>query len=46
MATTITIRLDENEKERLKEFAQEQDLTVSQIIRKAIKDFLTKQEDR
>ena len=37
---TITIRIDETEKEALQQFAQENDLSVSQIVRKAIKEFL------
>ncbi len=36
----ITIRIDEIEKELLQEYAEEYDMTVSQIIRRLIKDFL------
>lgn len=42
--TTITIRIEETEKEALQEFAKENDLTVSQVVRKAIKEFLKLQE--
>lgn len=37
---TITIRLDENEKEALQEYAKKHDLSVSHVVRKAIKDLL------
>lgn len=39
---TITIRIDDIEKELLQEFAEDQDTTVSQIIRRLIKEFLDK----
>lgn len=38
--TTITIRIEESEKEALQKIAKEQDLSVSQVVRRAIKDFL------
>lgn len=41
--TTISIRIDEIEKEALQEYAELHDLTVSWVVRKAIKDFLTKE---
>jgi predicted transcriptional regulator len=41
---TITIRIDETEKEALQQFAQENDLSVSQVVRKAIKEFLRMNE--
>ena len=37
---TISIRIEETEKEALQQFAQENDLSVSQVVRKAIKEFL------
>lgn len=37
---TITIRLEENEKEALQKYAKEYDLTMSQLVRRAIRDFL------
>ena len=37
---TISIRIEETEKEALQQFAQENDLSVSQVVRRAIKDFL------
>lgn len=37
---TISIRIEEAEKEALQEFAKEHDLSVSQVVRRAIKDFL------
>ena len=38
--TTISIRIDETEKEALQKYAKEQDLTISQAVRKAIKEWL------
>jgi predicted transcriptional regulator len=42
----ITIRIDEIEKELLQEYAEERDMTVSQIIRRLIKEFLDKEFER
>ena len=41
---TITIRLDEKEKQAIQEYANENDLSVSQVVRKAIKEFLKDKE--
>lgn len=41
--TTISIRIDETEKEALQKYAKEQDLTISQAVRKAIKEWLQMQ---
>ena len=41
-ATTITFRIDEQEKEVLKEIAEAKDVPVSQIIREAIKSYINK----
>ena len=38
--TKISFRISIGEKEALMEFADENDLTVSQIIRRAVKQFL------
>lgn len=38
--TTISIRLSEEEKKALQKFAKEHDLTISQVVRRAIKDLL------
>ena len=38
--TTISIRIEEEEKEALQKYAKEHDLTVSQFVRRAIKEFL------
>lgn len=40
MATTITVRIDETEKEALQKIAEGQDLTLSQVVRRAIKEFI------
>lgn len=42
----ITIRLDEIEKELLQEYAEDQDMTISQIIRRLIKEFLDEHYER
>lgn len=41
---TISIRIEDNEKEALQQFAQENDLSVSQVVRRAIKEFLRMNE--
>ena len=38
--TTISVRIDDTEKKKLEEFARKEDLTMSQIIRKALKEYL------
>jgi predicted transcriptional regulator len=38
---SITIKLDEAEKQRLAEIAKEQDLSMSQVIRRLIKEYIT-----
>ena len=40
---SITIRLDEKEKEILIAMAQKNDLSLSQVVRRAIKEYLEKQ---
>lgn len=42
----ITIRIDEIEKELLQEYAEERDMTISQIIRRLIKEFLDDEFER
>ena len=42
----ISIRLDEIEKELLQECAEEQDTTISQIIRRLIKEYLDEHFER
>ena len=39
---SITIRLEEKEKEALMAYAKENDLSLSQAVRRAIKDYLAK----
>lgn len=41
--TSITIRLPEEEKEKLVERAKELDLSLSQVVRKAIRDMLNQE---
>ena len=38
--TTISVRIDQSEKKKLEEYAKKEDLTMSQIIRKALKEYL------
>ena len=38
--TTISVRLEDSEKEALKKYADEHDLSMSQLIRKAIKELI------
>ncbi len=42
--TNITVRLSVEEKEALLKYAEEQDLTMSQVVRRALKEFLEKQQ--
>ena len=42
--TSISIRIDESEKEAIQKYAKDNDLTVSQVIRRAIKEFLKEEE--
>jgi predicted transcriptional regulator len=42
--TNITVRLSAEEKEALLNYANEQDLTMSQVVRRALKEFLEKSE--
>ena len=42
--STITIRINDQEKVRLAEIAKEKDISVAQIIREAIRDYLVKIE--
>ena len=43
--TSITIRLEESEKQAIVEFANANDLSMAQVVRRAIKEYLAKQED-
>ena len=38
--TVITVRVDDIEKQLLQQYAEDEDLSVSQIIRRLIKEFL------
>ena len=42
--TSITIRITEEEKEKLSKYSADNDITMSQIIRKLIKQFLEDKE--
>lgn len=41
----LSIRVEDNDKEALQKYANENDLSVSQVIRKAIKEFLNKEKE-
>lgn len=41
----LSIRIEDNDKEALQKYANENDLNVSQVIRKAIKEFLNKEKE-
>lgn len=38
--TTISVRIEETEKEALQKYAKENDLSVSQAVRRAIRELL------
>lgn len=38
--STVSVRLTEEEKKILEEFAKDRDLTMSQVIRKAVKEYI------
>ena len=40
--STISIRIPDEEKEAIMKYAKENDLSMSQVIRKAVKEFLDK----
>lgn len=44
--TTLTIRLSEEEKQKLLEYAEEFDLSMSQLVRKALKEYLSSLEPK
>ena len=41
----LSIRIEDNDKEALQKYANENDLSVSQVIRKAITEFLNKEKE-
>lgn len=44
--TNIGIRLEESEKQAIMEYAKENDLSISQVVRRAIKEFLMKENNK
>ena len=42
----IGIRLDEREKDQITKLAQKKDLTLSQIVRKLLRDYLNKEDEK
>ena len=43
--TTITIRLDETEKQAIAQYADENDLSMSQVVRRALKLFFAEEQE-
>ena len=43
--TTVSIRLSDEEKAQIQTYADENDLSMSQVIRRAIREFLIAQEE-
>lgn len=43
---TLTIRLNEEEKQKLIKYAEELDLNMSQLVRKALKEYLSSLEPK
>lgn len=41
----ISLRIPEEEKEKLDQISKEQDLNISQIVRRAIKEYIKKIEE-
>ena len=46
LLTSITIKIDDIEKQLLQEYAEDNDLTISWVIRRLIKEFLDEKFDR
>lgn len=44
--TTITIRLEEAEKQAIAQYANGNDLSMSQVVRRAVKEFLAKEYNK
>ena len=44
--TTITVRLEEVEKQAIAQYANKNDLSMSQVIRRAVKEFLVKEQNK
>lgn len=43
--TTITIRLEETEKQAIAQFAEVNDLSMSQVVRRALKEYFAKHDE-
>lgn len=43
--TTITIRLEETEKQAIAQFAEANDLSMSQVVRRALKEYFAKHDE-
>ena len=43
--TTITIRLEESEKEVIARYASEHDLSMAQVVRRALKLFFAEEQE-
>lgn len=43
--TTVSIRMEDSEKEAIQKYADEHDLSMSQVMRRAIREFLLGQQE-
>ena len=42
---TISVRLTEEEKKKIEQYAEKEDLSMSQVVRKALREFFEKIEE-
>lgn len=42
---SISVKMEEAEKEALQKYAKENDLSVSQVVRKALREFIQKENN-
>lgn len=42
---SISVKMEESEKEILQKYAKENDLSVSQVVRKALREFIQKENN-
>ena len=42
--TRVTIKIDDDDKEKIREIANKKDLSMSQVIREAIRKYLSSEE--
>lgn len=42
---SISVKMEESEKEALQKYAKDNDLSVSQVVRKALREFIQKENN-